>query len=326
MPKVLCTDPLPPDLLAKARSFLPDDVTFAAVTSMDMDEFADLATDADALLVFHRPIDAPLLALAPHVRLIQRHGLGYDNVNIEDAWAAGMPVCNTPGANADVVAEHTILLMLALLKRFVPAVEATRTGAWPMLAMAQAGIDDLADATVGLVGLGYIGQAVAERLAPFGPKVLYTTRRRVDPAIEARLHATHLSLPELLATSTIVSLHLPLSAATQNLMSDAQFNQMPTGAYFINTSRGGLVDEPALRRAIESGHLAGAGLDAVVREEAGGNPFTDLPQVIVTPHTAGPTRRGINAIMTEAFANINRVLAGETPRNVVPEYQQLSGG
>lgn len=320
MPKVVCTDPLPPELIAKANSFLADDVTFAVVTSFDEQEFADVAADADALLVFHRPIDTPLLRLAPRIRLIQRHGLGYDNVNIDDARAAGVPVCNTPGANADVVAEHTILLMLALLKRFVPAVEATRAGKWPMLEMAQAGIDDLADATVGLVGFGHIGRAVAARLRPFGTEVVYTARRRVSAQIESELQAAYLPFPDLLATSTIVSLHLPLNASTQNLFGDAEFGRMRQGAYLINTSRGGLIDEQALRRAVQRGHLAGAGLDAVINEEAGGNPFTDLPQVLVTPHTAGPTRRGIHAIMTDAFANINRVLAGEPPQNIVPEY------
>lgn len=322
MRKVVSTDPLPQEWQDMAKSFLADEVTFAAVTSYDEQEFADLAHDADVLLVIQRPIDGALLRLAPQVRLIQRAGLGYDNINVADARAAGMPVCNTPGANADVVAEHTILLMLALLKRFLPAVEAVRAGRWPMVEMARAGIDDLADATVGLVGFGHIGRAVAARLQPFGTRILYTTRHRVDPEIETRLHASYVSLPELLAMSTIVSLHLPLTAATRNLIGDEQFARMPRGAYFVNTARGGLVDEDALRRAIESGHLAGAALDAIVDEEEGGNPFTDLDQIIVTPHTAGPTRRGVNAILTATFANINRVLAGEPPQNIVPEYSQ----
>ena len=188
-----------------------------------------------------------------------------------------------------------------------------------MMELAQAGIGDLDGATVGLVGFGHTGRAVAERLRPFGAQIVYHARHRVDPTIETALQATYLPLPELLATSQIVSLHLPLTEATHHLFNDERFAAMQQGSYLVNVARGGIVDEPALRRAIERGHLAGAGLDTVVHEEDGGNPFTDLPQVIVTPHTAGPSRRGVEAILQRSFANISRVLAGESPQDLVPE-------
>ena len=319
MSRVLCTDPLPQMFVDMCQALLPEGVDFTAVPSMDEQDFAALATDAEVLFVLHRPIDAPLLALAPNVRLIQRNGIGYENIDHAAATAAGIPVAYTPGANAGAVAEHTILLMLALVKRFVAAEQGTRSGGWPMMELAQAGIGDLGGATVGLVGFGHTGRAVAERLRPFGAHVVYHTRHRVDAAIETQLQATYLPLPELLAAAQLVSLHLPLTAATQHLFDDEQFARMQRGAYLVNIARGGLVDEAALRRAIESGQLAGAALDTVQREEPGGNPFTDLPQVIVTPHTAGPSHRGIEALFQRSFANINRVLAGEAPQELIPE-------
>jgi phosphoglycerate dehydrogenase-like enzyme len=316
--KIVCTDPLPPALVDTCRRMAPDGVAFEAVPTWDEEDFARLAADADALLVIHRQVDARLLALAPRARLIQRSGVGYENIDLEAAAAAGIPVAYAPGANAGAVAEHAIMLMLVLVKRFLAAEQATRGGRWPQMELAQAGIGDLAGATVGLVGLGHIGRAVAERLVAFGSRIAYYARHRVDAATEARCRATYMPLPELLSSSQIVSLHLPLSEATYHLIGEEQLVLMPRGSILINVSRGGLVDEAALRRAIESGHLAGAGLDTIEHEGEEGNPFTDLPQVVVTPHVAGPTRRGIDAMLQRSFANINRVLMGEPPLDLVP--------
>jgi D-3-phosphoglycerate dehydrogenase len=169
-----------------------------------------------------------------------------------------------------------------------------------------------------LVGLGAIGRAVAERLRPFGPSVRYTTRRQLDAGTEERLGVTYASLPELLASSTIVSLHLPLSEETRHLIGAAELAQMQPGSLLINTSRGGLVDEAALRDALKRGHLGGAGLDVLQQERAGGNPFTDLPNVIVTSHISGSSRPSGERIVRMAAANIARVLAGEPPQHLVP--------
>lgn len=321
MAKVLFTEPLPQGLIDAVQSQLPEGAQLVAVPTLDLQDFARLAADAEILLVGHRHIDAELLALAPRVRLIQRCGLGYDNIDVEAVLQAGIPAAYTPGANAGAVAEHTLMLMLALVKRFQAAEQATRANEWPQLEMIQAGIGDLHGATIGLIGLGSIGRAVAERLAVFGPRLVYHTRRRLDPASEARLQVTHRPLNEMLAESQIVSLHLPLNDDTHHMISDEQFALMPAGSFLVNTSRGGLVDEAALRRAIESGHLAGAGLDAIVQEKAGGNPFTDLPQVVVTPHTAGGSQYGLNAIIQRSIDNINRVLAGEPPKDLIPETE-----
>jgi phosphoglycerate dehydrogenase-like enzyme len=321
MPKVLMIDPIPAPLVERLRPLLPGAVEFAAVPTYSEDELAQSGADADILLVIHRKVDAHLLSLVPHVRFVQLVGAGYDNLDFAAVQAGGIVAAYNPGANAVSVAEHTVLLMLALLKRFVTAESAVRQGGWPTAELLQAGLGDLATATIGLVGLGNIGSAVAERLLPFGPRLLYTARHPIDPAGEQRLGLCYTSLDELLATSTIVSLHLPLTEATQGLIDDAALAKMRDGALLINTARGELVDESALRRALMSGKLGGAGLDVLREERPGGDPFVDLPQVIVTPHIAGSSRAALERMMQMAMSNIGRFLSGQAPHDLVPRPQ-----
>jgi phosphoglycerate dehydrogenase-like enzyme len=322
--KVLLTDPVPLPLFEQLRVMLPAEVDFDMVLTAAEADFAAHAAEADVLLVVLRRIDARTLALAPRVRFIQRLGIGYDNIDVAAVRQAGALAAYTPGANSGAVAEHTILLMLALLKRFVAAEQGTRAGGWPAGEVAQAGIGDLAGATVGLVGLGSIGQAVAQRLAPFGATLLYTTRRQQDAATEERLGVGYVSLPELLAASNVVSLHLPVTDETRGLIGDDQLAMMRPGAFLVNVSRGELIDEAALRRAIERRHLGGAALDVLQREGPGGNPFADLPQVIVTPHVAGVSRAGLGQIMRMAMTNVARFLAGEPPLHPLPGLEDAS--
>src|SRR6266699_247986 len=290
MTKVLLTDPIPSSLLQWIQTMLPDGVALDNVPTFSDEDFAQYAADADVLLSARRQIDARVLALAPRVRFIQQGGAGYDNIDVAAVAAAGIPVAYNPGVNATAVAEHTRMLMLVLLKRVVPAAQATPVGRFPTAEFAQAGIGDLAGATVGLVGLGHIGRAVAERLVTFGARVLYTARHRQDDGTEARLVVRYMAHREVLAASTIVSLHLPLTNESHHLLGEAELALMPPGALLINTSRGELINALALRRAIASGHLGGAALDVLERESDGGNPFSDLPQVVVTPHIAGLNR------------------------------------
>ncbi len=318
MPKVLLTEPIPHPLAQRLQALLPTDVDFDMVPTLEDADFAAHAADADVLLVLHRKIDASTLALAPRVRFVQRAGIGYDNLDIAALATAGVPVAYTPGANAAGVAEHTILLMLALLKRLTSAEQATRMGRWATNDLVQAGISDLAGATIGLVGLGNIGQAVAARLAGFGAELLYTSRHPVDHSTEARLSVTYRPLPALLAAAPIVSLHLPLTGESRGLIGEAQLAQMRPGALLINTSRGGIVDEGALLRSLASGHLGGAGLDVLEHEGNDHNPFANRADVIVTPHIAGASRASVQCIMQLAVANVVRFLAGQTPIDLVP--------
>jgi phosphoglycerate dehydrogenase-like enzyme len=318
MPKVLLTEPIPRPLAQRIQPAFPTGVDFDVVPSLEEADFAAHAADADILLVVHRKIDASTLALAPRVRFVQQASVGYDNLDLAALASTGVLVAYTPGANAVGVAEHTILLMLALLKRLSDADQATRAGRWITNDLILAGIGDLAGATIGLVGFGSIGQAVAERLAGFGAEVLYTSRHPVDHSIEARLGVTYRPLPALLAASSIVSLHLPLTSESRGLIGEAQLAQMRPGALLINTSRGEIVDEEALLRSLTSGHLGGAGLDVLEHEENDHNPFANRADVIVTPHVAGASRASVQRIMQLAVANVVRFLAGEAPVDLVP--------
>ena len=318
MPRVLLIDPLPSPVVERLRPSFPASVGFDAVPTSSEEDLAQYGAEAEILLVIHRKVDARLLSFVPRVRLVQRVGVGYDNLDLDALQEAGVVAAYTPGANAAAVAEHTILLMLALLKRFVAAESAVRQGGWPTMELFQAGVGDLANATVGLVGFGNTGRAVAERLLPFGSRLLYMARHAVDATIEQQFGMRYASLDDLLASSTIVSLHLPLTEATLGLIGEAELAKMPAGAFLINTSRGEILDEAALRRALVSGKLGGAALDVLRDERPGGNPFADLPQVIVTPHMAGGSRAAVERALQMAMANVARFLRGESPLDLIP--------
>lgn len=311
MPRVLLIDPMPPPMVERLRSLFPASANFDVVPTSSEGDLAQYAKEAEILLVIHRKVDARLLSSAPHVRFVQRVGVGYDNLDLAALQAAGVIAAYTPGANAVAVAEHTILLMLALLKRFVAAESATRQGDWPAMELFQAGLSELSNTTIGLVGFGNTGRAVAQRLQPFGSRLLYTSRHAVDPATEQQFGVRYTSIEDLLASSTIVSLHVPLTGATRGLIGGVELAKMQAGAFLVNTSRGEVLDEKALRLAIESGKLGGAGLDVLYNEGPGGNPFADLPQVIVTPHIAGGSRAAVERALQMALANVARYLRGE---------------
>jgi phosphoglycerate dehydrogenase-like enzyme len=318
MPRILLIDPIPSPLVERLSPLFPAGANFEMVPTYSEEDLARHAAEAEILLVIHRKVDARLLSFVPHGRFVQRIGVGYDNLDLGALQAAGIVTAYTPGANAMAVAEHTILLILALLKRFVTAESATRQGGWPTVELFQAGIGELANTTVGLVGFGNIGRALAQRLAPFESRLLYTARHAVDAATEQQFGVRYASLDDLLASSTIVSLHLPLTGATRGLIGEAELAKMPAGAYLVNTSRGELLDEAALRHAIVSGKLGGAALDVLYNERPGGNLFADLPQVIVTPHVAGGSRAAIERALQMAMANVARFLRGESPLDLIP--------
>ncbi len=316
MVKVLLVDPALADLAGRFAERLPPGVEVAAVTSFDVEEFARVAADAVVLVNARRPIDAATLASAPNARFLQAIGVGIDTIDQAAASAAGVRVAYNPGVNRTGAAEHAVMLMLALVKRLPLTEPATRAGWFAPAEIIRRGIDDLADATVGIVGMGQIGQSVAERLVPFGSRLLFQSRRPM-PEIEARFGAERLPLDELLAVSTIVTLHVPLTPETHHLIGRAELARMPIGAYLVNCGRGGLVDEVALRDAIRTGHLAGAGLDVLERETDGTNPFADVPEVIVTPHLGGGSRNSMAGVVERCTANITRFLAGEPLRDEV---------
>ena len=324
MSKVLLIDPALAVAADRFRHLLPASVEIAVTSSFENDELARLAADADILVNARRRIDAAMLAMAPQVRFIQLIGIGYDTVDVAAIASAGITVAYNPGVNATGVAEQTLMLMLALVKRLPWSEQSSRAGQFATTELIGAGIDDLTGATVGLIGLGDIGTAVAERLIPFGPRIVYSTRRRRQSSEETRLGATWLPLADLLHESTIVSLHLPLTPETYHLLGDEELAAMPEGSYLVNTARGGLVDEAALRRAITREHLRGAALDVLEHETDGRNPFADLPAVIVTPHLGGGSRGSVARMVERSAANIGRFLAGEPVQDLIPGLPGVS--
>src|SRR3989440_2889275 len=198
MARILLIDPTPTPFVERLRRLFLADADLDVVPSYSEEDLTRQAAEAEILLVVYRKVDARLLSLAPRVRFVQRVGVGYDNLDLAALQAAGVVAAYTPGANAVAVAEHTILLMLALLKQFVAAESSVRQGNWPMIELAQAGLGELSNAKVGLVGFGNIGRAVAERLAPFGSRLLYMSRHAVDPATDHQFGLHHASLDDLL--------------------------------------------------------------------------------------------------------------------------------
>ena len=320
MRKVVLADFLPAFVGNELRALLTDDLSFDAVKAQTEAELARCAQQADVLVAVRTRIDARLLGLMPDVKFIQQLGVGYDNLDLVALEAAGIAAANNPGFNASTVAEHTLMLILVLLRRFPVAYEATRAGGFPTAAFIganQALMRELRDETVGLIGFGDIGQSVAERLAGFNARVLYYARHQVDEATEARLRVQYAPLNELLASSRMVSLHVPSTTETRRMIGASELAQMQPGSFLINTSRGDVIDEAALRAAIVGGQLAGAGLDVVVDELGEVHPFADLPQVIVTPHCAGIGGASIERAARQAAGNIGRFLRGEPVLNLV---------
>jgi len=297
---------------------LPQDVEVVHLPSFDDEDLGRLGADATIIVNFRRPIDAAALARLPKLRFIQLAGIGTNSVDLDAAAAAGVTVAYNPGVNSIGAAEHTVMLMLALVKRLAASERQTRSGAFVPGDLIAGGIDDLAGATVGIVGMGSIGRAVAERLQPFGVRLVYRSRHPV-PEAESRFGAERLSLDELLRVSNIVSLHVPLTPETHHLIGRPQLAAMMPGAYLVNAGRGGLVDEAALRAALLEGSLAGAALDVLEHETEGRNPFAEVADVIVTPHIGGGSRSSMAAAIERSAANVRRFLAGEPVIDLVAD-------
>jgi phosphoglycerate dehydrogenase-like enzyme len=280
------------------------------ITCPEQDDalLAQLLPDADVLWHVLKPCRAEMIAAAPRLRLIQKIGVGVNTIDLDAARARGIAVCNLPGTNARAVAELTLLLMLAALRRLPRFDAATRAGqGWSLDPAMQDGLGELGGRTVGLVGYGAVPQVLAPVLTALGCRVLYTTRTpRADAA------ATFLPLDDLLAASDVVSLHLPLADDTANLLDTARLARMKRGAVLVNTARGGLVDQAALVDALRSGRLAAAGLDVLVHEPADpADPLFHLDNVVVTPHVGWLTTGTFDRSFSIAAENVQRLASGK---------------
>jgi len=256
---------------------------------------------------------------APRLKLVQMLSAGYDAVDLEAARRAKVPVANNGGANAISVAEHALMLMLTVARKVVWQHANVAGGRWRGNGPAPR-MYELYDKTLGIVGLGTIGKKVARLARAFGMRVQYYDIARLTEDQEDALGVRFRLLRELMRTSDIVSLHVPLNASTRGLIGAGEIALMKPSAILINTSRGPVVDEPALTRALGSGKLFGAGLDVFDREPPpADNPLLKLDNVVLTAHFAGPTWDNHVARFRNAFDNVQRMARGEPPLWVVPE-------
>jgi phosphoglycerate dehydrogenase-like enzyme len=271
------------------------------------DRFFALLREAEVLWHVLEPITAGVLAEAPALRLIQKIGVGVNTIDLETARSRGIAVCNMPETNSQAVAEMTLALMLAVLRRLPVLDRATRRGAgWDLPAAIRDDLGEVAGKTVGLVGYGAVPARLAPVLRALGARALYAARSpRPEAAAEWR------ALPDLLALSDIVSLHLPLTAETEQLIDAAALDRMKPGAVLINTARGGLVDEPALLAALKDGRLRAAGLDVFADEPAAtDNPLLALDNVVLAPHLAWLTMETLERSLAVALDNCRRLAEG----------------
>jgi phosphoglycerate dehydrogenase-like enzyme len=284
------------------------------VDEADKSTFEREMQDADVLLHVLEPVNAATINAAPSLRLIQKLGIGVDTIDLEAARRRGVAVCNMPGTNTRAVAELTLLLMLASLRRLAELDAQTRKGkGWGLDSHSLDNLSELGGREVGLVGFGAVGRCLTPMLRGIGARVLYTDVNGVRDA-----SATFVSFKDLLSTSDVVSLHLPLTAGTTGIMNAAAFGSMKRGSIFVNTARGGLVDEEALLHALESGHLRGAGLDVFGAEPVGSeNPLLKLPNVVVTPHLAWLTGETLARSLGVFAENCRRLRDGEALVNRV---------
>ncbi|MEP7202014.1 MAG: phosphoglycerate dehydrogenase [Ilumatobacteraceae bacterium] len=275
---------------------------------------ADLAPMLDGMLgaiVSTDPFTAEVLAGAPALRVIARVGVGYDSIDVAAASAHGVQVVTTPGANDRVVADHTIGLMLALLRR-VPELERDmRSGGWNRTGRHTP--RQLCGATVGLVGYGAIGRLVAERLHGFRVELLIH-----DPA----LGDDSTPLDDVLRRSDVISLHCPLLPATRHLINADALHMMKPDAVLVNAARGAIVDEAALIEALRSGVISGAALDVFETEPPAGSPLLTMDNVVVSPHVAGISTVSVAEMCRLATQAVLDVFAGRPPSHVVNSSAQ----
>jgi D-3-phosphoglycerate dehydrogenase / 2-oxoglutarate reductase len=300
-PVVVALGDVDPALVA---GILGDHATFVSDPGPE-----DLAAAEGAIARADARIDADLLERAPRLRVIARTGVGVDLVDLAAASARGIPVVVTPNSGTRAVAEGVLALALHLIKRLGRLTTLVREGRWAE--RAQVPVGDLDGATIGIVGYGRIGRRVGELAAAFGMQVLAYDSLSPPPAELACA-----DLGELAASSDVLTLHVPLTEQTHHLVDEALLARVRPGAVLVNCGRGGLLDLDAALAALRSGRLAGVGLDVFDPEPPAHHPLFDHPDVVLTPHLMGLTRRATAATFTDAAGGVVDVLAGRPPAAV----------
>jgi phosphoglycerate dehydrogenase-like enzyme len=262
------------------------------------------------------------LSALPRVKAVVRCGVGFDNVDLAAAGSRGIVVCNVPDYGTEEVADHALMLLLALARRLLPADRAVRAGAWDITTVF--GTPRLRGRTLGIIGCGRIGTATALRAKALGMRVVFHDPLLPDGVEKALGLERADTLEELLPRAEFVSLHCPLTADTRHLLNERTLSLLPEGAYVINTARGGCIDLDALHAALESGRVGWAGLDVVEREPLDDERIRTHPRVILTPHAAFYSVEGFAEMRTKGAREARRVLLGQPVRNAVNRHCLVS--
>lgn len=286
------------------------------------EEIIEEAADCQGLItLLSDPIDADLIGQLSNLKVIAQYAVGYDNIDVEEAARRGIIVTNTPGVLTETTADLTWSLIMATKRRIVEADRYVRSGKWnvawgPELLLGT----DIHGATLGIIGMGRIGQAVAKRAQGFNMRILYHSRSQNEEtaALKELVGAQSTNLDTLLRDSDIVSIHVPLASETHHLIGEKELGMMKKGSILVNTSRGPVVDQETLYRALSSGYLGGAGLDVFEEEPISKeSPLLKLSNVILVPHIGSASMKTRTIMATMCAENIIAVLDGERPPNIV---------
>jgi glyoxylate reductase len=315
--RVFVSAPLPGDALERLAA-VAEVVVGEGGAGVGDPRFAEHADGYDGVVsLLTDRIDAALLARASRLRVVGNVAVGYDNVDLAACAKRGIVVTNTPGVLTEATADLAFALMLAAARRVAEGDRMVRAGAFegwsPTLLL---GVP-VHGATLGIVGLGRIGAAVARRARGFGMRVLYAQRTRLAPEMERALLAQHASLEDVFATSDFVTLHCPLTPETRHVVSRARLARMKVGSVLVNTARGACVDEAALAQSLETGPLGAAGLDVFEDEPRVHPALLARPEVVLAPHIGSADRPTREAMARMAVENVIAVLQGREPPNRV---------
>jgi len=312
---ILVTDYAWPDLEIERQLLNAIDAQLLVARTGSPEEIIALASQADAILTCWAQVPAAALEAAPRCRLVSRYGIGLDNIPVQRATELGILVTNVPDFCLEEVSDHAMALLLTSARQIVPQATASREGGWQR----QTGraIPRLRGQTVGLIGYGNSAQALVPKAAGFGLKVLAYTPRLTPGLLENGVRATN-RLDDLLEQADYISIHAPLTDETRSLIDARALRRMKPNAVIINTSRGAIIDENALVRALQENWIAGACLDVLAQEPPSpDHPLRNLPNVILTPHAAFYSEASIAELQQKAAQNVALVLRGEQPQHIV---------
>lgn len=293
--------------------------TGAELIEAKTQEAFDQIPDADVVLLRILKMPAKDIDRLPSLKAVLRWGVGFDSVDLEAAGKRGVYVCNTPGANAHAVAELVVLMILVLSRKVLCYRENITGGQWAKNAYLNQTVT-LHNKLVGIIGGGNIGKKVARDVQAFGAVTQYYDPYRMSEEMEKMLNMRYVSLDELLRTSNIITIHVPLMDSTWHMIGAEQINAMKDGAILINCARGGLVDDMAVLQAVESGKLAGAGIDTLeIEPPPVGSAFRGHTNILVTPHIGGDVSDVGDVAIPMISENMRRLVKGETPLYIVNE-------